>query len=288
MGFSLTNWQSSWPLKFSIALFGLLWVHALLPLMDGNLAILTSVVFAGALAALRAEVDELAGALLAFGTVKAEAGILFLIFFILWSASQKRWGVLTGFIMSLILLGGIGWIFQQDWLLEFFRATLANIRASSPLGLNTLLEQWMPGAGERGSQALTVFVIVILLFEWNAARMGEFRHMFWTAMLTLTLTPLIGLPSVPSNYVLLYLPLLLVLSTMDARWGAIGRWVAIIVMIVMFVGLWLLWNSAQNQLSALYVPLPVGLTLLLYWVRWWSVRPPRTWLDQVSSVTGRM
>jgi len=32
----------------------------------------------------------------------------------------------------------------------------------------------------------------------------------------------------------------------------------------------------------MFLPLPVLVLIGLYWVRWWIIHPPRTWLDDVT------
>lgn len=285
-GLSLTQWRAPLLLQVVVTLFGLFWAHAALAWQDGSLVIVTALLFAGVLLALRAEADEVAGILLAFATLKAEAGILFLFYILIWSGSRQRWGVPGGFAMALIVLAGVNWIFQPNWAWEFARAVFANLQSGPLVGVGVLLEARLPGVGARASQLLTGLVTAILLVEWNASRNGEFRHMLWTSMLTLTLTPLSGLPTEPSNHVLLFLPLLLALSVMDERWGRAGRWMVALTLLVAFVGLWspLVAGAAAR---ALILPLPLALTILLYWVRWWAVRPPRTWIDQVTTMSGR-
>ncbi len=289
LGFSLVQWHPPLPIRVLVVLAGLFWAYAALALFEGSLVVIVGLLFATALMALRAESDELAGILLAFATVKAEAGILFLTFIFVWSVIQQRWGVISGFFMAWIVLAGIGWLFQPDWLWELLRAVVSNLESGPLVRLGTLLETRLPGIGARASQALTGLVAAILLIEWYAAaRVGEFRHMLWTAMLTLSLTPLSGLPAEASNHILLFLPLLLSLSVMDERWGRFGRATAVIILILAVAGFWLLLVNTGGQSRALIAPLPVALAGLLYWVRWWAVRPPRTWRDQASAAPGRI
>ncbi len=288
MGFSVAQWRVGLPLRAALLLFGLFWVHAVLALLEGSLIVIVALLFAGVLLSLRAQTDELAGFLLAMATIKAEAGILFILYILLWAAVQQRWGVWGGFLMTLMVLGGIAWLFQPDWAWQFARAVFANLQSGPLIGLGLLLETRLPGAGARVSQVLIGLAAAILLTEWYASRNGGYRHMLWTAMLTLSLTPLLGLPAEPTNYVVLLLPLILVCSIMDERWGPFGRWMAIITLLLAFFGLWFIFWGAGGQERALFVPLPLALLGLLYWVRWWAIRPPRTWRDQVATFEERI
>jgi hypothetical protein len=82
--------------------------------------------------------------------------------------------------------------------------------------------------------------------------------------------------------------LILFLSILDERWSRPGRWgVAAILLLVIFLGLWMITASLYlNGDSAalkyvLVLGFPVLLVIGLYWMRWWAVRPPRTWSDNL-------
>jgi len=73
---------------------------------------------------------------------------------------------------------------------------------------------------------------------------------------------------------------LLVASVMSQRWGLFGLFGAIITLAVVFIGLW---TAQLNGLTSVFVLFyPLSLTLLLYWVRWGAVRPPRMWADELA------
>jgi hypothetical protein len=106
--------------------------------------------------------------------------------------------------------------------------------------------------------------------------------------LTLAVTPLLGIPVIPQDYVLLFFPLILFLSILAERWPRLGRWgVAGFMLSVVFVGFWLITASlfvtgaSTAVAGVLALVFPVFLMLGLYWMRWWAVRPPRTWSDSL-------
>jgi hypothetical protein len=129
-------------------------------------------------------------------------------------------------------------------------------------------------------------LLVMLFIEWRNVRNKEFQHIFWTSSLTLAVTPLLGIPVVPQDEVVLFLPLILFLAILDKRWPRPGRWGAPgIALLIVFPGFWLLtaglsWTGVSTVLNdVLMVLLPILLVIGLYWMRWWAVRPPRTWSD---------
>jgi hypothetical protein len=72
---------------------------------------------------------------------------------------------------------------------------------------------------------------------------------------------------------------LLIVSVMVQRWGLLGVGSGILVTAGLFFGLWGAQLSGTKSVFILLYPLI--LTLLLYWIRWWAVRPPRMWADEI-------
>jgi hypothetical protein len=122
----------------------------------------------------------------------------------------------------------------------------------------------------------------MLIAEWRAVRGKDLRWLLWTASLTVAATPLLGMPFVPIWLVLTFPALLLVLATMEQRWGTFGRWSAVALLCMAFFGLWVAFRDNIGSVFVLFYP--AGLILLLYWVRWWAVRPPRLWADIISDM----
>ena len=69
---------------------------------------------------------------------------------------------------------------------------------------------------------------------------------------------------------------------MDQRWGPFGRWSAIALFLLTFLGLWNAFLFSNN--AAFIFLFPALLVFLLYWVRWWAVSSPRLWADVIADV----
>jgi hypothetical protein len=134
----------------------------------------------------------------------------------------------------------------------------------------------------RLAQGLTLAVALVLIAEWRAVRGKDLRWLLWTASLTIAAAPLLGPPFDPAWLVLSLPVLLLVLSIMEQRWGAFGRWSAATLFTVVFFGLWAALRGSIGSVFVLFFP--AMLIFLLYWVRWWAIRPPRLWADIVSDM----
>jgi hypothetical protein len=117
---------------------------------------------------------------------------------------------------------------------------------------------------------------------------APFRRVAWTASLALAAMPLIGLGMFPSNYAVLLLPLVLVVSLVWERWLR-RRLIAVILLLfaVIFIPYWLYLETvvayAPLYSELLSVLPPVFMIVALYWMRWWVVHSPRIWADQIGN-----
>jgi len=279
LSLALLRWKPKpWLLGF-LFVFGLLWAHAFFPLVNGSLAIFSALLYLGILTSLLNNADELAGALLALATFKLEAGVLFIILVFFWVIGQRRWRVLFGFIMLMVLMLIIATLLLPAWPMQFLRAVVATLRTGPLISTHALFENWWPGIGDKIAWALSALVAALLLVEWNAVRGRDLRWLTWTAALTLVLTPLSGLPAQPVNYIVMLIAVVLVFHIMDERWGTLGRFTLFGFMLVLFILPWGIVLSNPGDENALFFTLPLLMLPALYWVRWWAVHPPRTARD---------
>ncbi|MDP3184374.1 MAG: hypothetical protein Q8M58_03780, partial [Anaerolineales bacterium] len=111
--------------------------------------------------------------------------------------------------------------------------------------------------------------------------------------LTLAVTPLLGIPTHPDLYITLFLPLILFLAVIAERWFRPKRWLAGVLFVLIFAGSWALifhlsgLASLEPLRAILVLALPCLLLVGLYWMRWWAIRPPRTWFESTEGLIGR-
>ena len=287
---SLTGWKPPRTLLPVFLLFGMLWVHAWMSLAVGSAVIFTTLLVVGALLALRAERDELAGALMILSAFQPLADGVFTLFLLWWVLYHRRWRVLWGALMPLGLLLIAAFIFLPGWFLPFLRALLAEYRYGVYFTPGTVFVGWWPAIGEKLGWALTAILVVVLFLEWRAVRWKDFRHFLWTAGLTLAATPLLGISTHPGLYAALFFPLALFLAVVAERWSRPRHWgLAGILLVLIFAGSWALvyyltgLDSLAPLRAILIFALPFLLLVGLYWIRWWAIRPPRTWFETIEN-----
>jgi hypothetical protein len=276
----LARWRPHWLFLLFTVLFSIFWAPVVLALLLGNSSILQALLFFGALRALEKGSDELGGTLAALTLVNVETTGLVFILFLIWVFSTQRWRILYGLAMTLVFLVAFSWVLLPGWFLPFLGAVISNWRAGAIPSTFSLFEGWFPGIGLRLSRILAVAALAVIFLEWAAVRKKDVRHLFWTASLTFALAPLLGIPFFPSWLAFTLPGVLLIISVMMQRWGLPGMVSAALVMAGLFFGLWSAQLGAYTSIFLLFYPLV--LALLLYWVRWWAVRPLRMWADEIA------
>jgi len=277
----------------ALMLFSLLGMYSFSALVSGNIGILSALLGVAAINALRSERDELAGLALACATIQPEMLLLLTVLILGWAATQRRFKVWLWFLGGIFFLAGIGLLFYAQWPMEYLRTL---VKYADLIPLTTPAESfraWWPGVGRQLGWLFSGFFALVLLGEWIQVRGKDFRWFLWTACLTLVIGQWLGIPTTIENFVILLLPLVLVLGTLDQRVERSGAWLAPVSLMLLLVGLWIMFfqtlssGSVSDLKSSFLFPLPFILLVGLYWVRWWCVRQPRLYLEDLKEYETR-
>jgi hypothetical protein len=255
--------------------------------IEGSSTILLGFAYAGILLSLRAGLDELAGALIILSSFQMEIGGPLLLFIALWVFWEKRWRVFAGAGMLAFILFALSFFLYPGWVLPFLRAAWNSFRVGYEFSVHEIFSNLWPQFGSTLGWILTAILIVTLAYEWRAAR-GNFNRFVWAGSLTLAVTPLLGYHFELDQLVPLSLPVMLTVVISRERWLKLGNGIAFLLVILYFGVPWLLLTlgvpqgySLQKE-ETLFIFWPIFTSLGLYWVRWWMIRPPRTWLDRAT------
>jgi len=275
----LARWKQNWIFLLTVLFFSAFWLPSITMLLTSTAIILQALVLFGALRSIELGSDEFGGALAALGLLNIEATGLVFVALIVWIFSTQRWRVLGGIVMMLGVLLGLSFLLFPGWVVPFLTAAISNWQSGLIPSTFSILEGWLPGIGHRLAEILAAAALSLILIEWWAVRGRNIRWLFWTACFTAAVTPLLGVPYFPSWLVFTLPGILLIVSSMIQRWGLLGFGSSILVLVVVFLGLW---AAFENQITSAFIFFyPLGLTLLLYWVRWGAVHQPRMWADEV-------
>ncbi len=288
LSLSLCRWKPRPLVLALLLLFSVFWYHGLRPLINGNAVILVAVLLTGGLLAMRSGADELAGVLFAFSTIKPQVVVLFLAYIVVWSIGHRRWRVVGWLFGVTFLLATSAALILPDWVVQNLREVMLYPSYNPPGTPAAAFLTWWPAFGRRLGWALTGLMGLVLIAEWWAARKGETRHFLWACAITLTAAQWIGIQTDPGNFIVLFPALVMALGLLDEHWRGRGAIPIILILLVLFGGLWGIFLGTVEyadqpiQSPVMFFPLPAMMFLLLYWVRWWAVRPPRPWLEQIE------
>lgn len=285
---NLSEWQPPNWLYVALLGFGLFSYFSLQSLLSDSPTIFLIFLYLAILIALRSYSDELAGALLFLVAYQWEVGAPFFLYTLILVFANKRWGVLTGFGMSLFLALVISFLVYPRWGLPYIRAVLSDWMRGVSLNLSSILSIWLPDSRFSLGRIVSMVLGVVLFVEWIGSTQSNFRRIVWTAALSLAVTPLMGFAIFPSNHVVLILPLVLILTLVWERWIRNRVLASIFVLsLAFFVPFGIYFRSIVLQ-DRLYSDLltvlpPVAAIIGLYWMRWWVLHSPRTWMDQIGA-----
>ena len=287
LSLKLIEWQPNRLFRIAFAILSVFGFYSVMAMLEGGPAILLGLLYAAILLAYYTQQDELAGGLLVLALFAWEIGLFYVILLMWRIFYEKRWRVLAGFGMTLAVLMIISLIIYPGWIFAYLISTLAMLGASFGTTTAATFERLSPTYGVHAAQAVTVLLVILLLYEWAATRGADFRRFIWAACLTLAATPLIGLRTDLSNMAALLPSLTLIFAATTGRWRT-GYWLtSVLLLLVLLVpwGLFIRWYWLRDPRSYDYLLLfyPLFTMAGLYWTRWWFIRPPRTWLEHMRT-----
>ncbi len=274
----LIRWRIS-PLRVAVLiLFSVLWYHGARTIIIGQFAGIEALLLVGALLLIYRDQDGFAGLLLALSTTKPQMAYLIIPFVLIWAYSQRRFNIYWGFFGSLLVLFLVSLFFVPNWPLQMIWQLMEYPDYTERIGsLISILASSIPGISRQLNLILVVFFWVYLIVEWVLA-WGKDRNWFtWTALMTLVLTNFLVLRTATTNYVMMLPALFMIFKVLEYRWPSAGTWIVWGLIALFLVGLWFLFvDTVQGNLEqpAMYLPLPLFCLFGLWWVRWWSIRPP--------------
>jgi hypothetical protein len=284
---NLSEWQPPRWLYILLIGYGVLHYFSFNALFTSTPAAFLTFLYACILLALRSHSDELAGALLSLVAYQWEVGGLFVLFVIVFVFANQRWGVLAGFGMSLFVLLAVSFLTYSGWGLPYIRAVLSDWYRGTGLSFGQLVLRWFPTLEIPVGRFVSIGLGIMLLLEWLWSVNAHFRRVVWTAALSLAVTPLMGLATFTSNYVVLILPFVLIMALMWERW----RRYRVFFSILLFLLVLLIPYALYMRTVLVYDPLitdmltilpPIAAIAGLYWMRWWVLHAPLTLSDQLG------
>jgi hypothetical protein len=286
LSMKMTHWKPKWHSFLLFSVFTIFGYHVVIPWMDGGLPIWAGFFMVLAIMALGDQHNEVGGVLLALAMIQPQMVILPVVFILIWSISTKRSVVILWFLITLILLSALGLFLVPGWIMQYSRL-IYSFTNNFPIGSpGAFFSSEFPGLGRQLGWFVSGLSIVIMIVEWLMALRKEFRRFLWTVCLTIVVSQWSGIPSTPSNFILLILPLVLISAILTERWPRGGQWGSVFIAVILFGWEWALYymdlsgSQPAVQLNLLF-PITAVLLIGLYWVRWWVIRPRRLLIEEL-------
>jgi hypothetical protein len=288
LSLNLSEWEPPrWMFVILIG-FGLFSYFSIGSLLSASPTIFLTLIYLFILAALRSFSDELAGALLFLVAYQWEVGALFFLFVLVFVILNRRWSVLIGFGMALIFLVIVSLIVNKGWVIPYIRAVLFDWYRGINYTFGVILTYIFPNTSISINGWIAIAGSVILLFEAIRSVDEHARHVMWVAFLSLAINPMMGFAIFPSNHIALMPAIVLVTALAWERWTNQRIAVSLFLIGLIFFFYFGLYFETISKLAHIYAELlsalpPFLAVLGLYWMRWWAVRPPRIWADQLGA-----
>lgn len=277
----LTDWEA--PRYFAVLffIFCVFNFYTYQAVLAASPVLLLGLLYAGILLALRAERDEVVGALMAVSMYYWEVGLPFLILVAWRCYKEGRIRVLAGFFMLSFVLLAVSFFMYANWFIPYLRAGMNNLRADFGFSVRAILIDLFPANGNLLGWVLIGALVVALIYEVSAAHDADTRRFYWAACLALAAAPLLGFRTEMEHLAVLVIPLALVFAVVYDRWHR-RRVLVVLLLLVVLALPWagIYYGFLSQQIIFLFLPLftVVG----LYWIRWWALRPPKLWADLVT------
>ncbi len=282
----LTAWEMPRIFAVLFFVFSVFNFYSYQAILEASPVLLLGFLYAEILILIRAEMDELAGALMAVSLYYWEVGAPFLLIIFLRMIYEKRNRVLSGFFMLSLVLLVISFLGYPNWILPYLRAGSNNLRADFGFNIHDVLTTLWPSYGGPLAWVFLAVIIIALGYEWTMARTGEPRRFYWAACLSLAAAPLLGFRTEMEHLSVLVIPLALVFAIIYERWRKYGAGLTYLLLLLVLAAPWIAYFFAFDRFGAIaqeitFLFLPLFTIIGLYWIRWWAIRPPRIWTDLV-------
>jgi len=283
----LSEWAAPDWLYVVFIIFGLVNSFSIASFISGSPAIFLMLLYLSIIAALRSGSNELAGGLLVLAAYQWEVGVLIICFILIIVITDGRWRFFAGFAMTGLVLLIVSLLAKPNWLMVYWEAVrfdwLRSIVYTTAVTLTDLFPQvpisiagWIP------------FIVGgLVIYEFVRSLYSSSRHRAWAAFLGLAFNPIMGFAVFSTNHVVLLPALLLILFLAWERWTKQRLLVTTLLLALFLILPYLLQYQVMHEINRFYADLsrvlpPVLTVLGLYWMRWWAVRPPRLWADQLG------
>lgn len=236
----------------------------------GQFAALIFLWFAAALLMFKQERYGWAGILLALTTIKPQMTLFIIPALMLWALWQKKWRLIFGFGAAMLALLAASFLLLPSWLNSF----IAQVNAYpgytvTPSPMWIITQYYFSFLGKPGEIALTISLGLYMFYLWwKLLKIPAYtREMLLILGVTMIVNAVVLVRTATTNYIILYIPLLLCLQLVTERFRR-GKLYVALFYVFSLITMWVLFLSTIQgdfEHPIMYLPLPITLLILFIW-----------------------
>jgi len=267
----LVDWKMpSWLLALTL-LWAVLFYNNARTIILGQFAAFVFLWLVLGLLALKGGRDGWAGLFLALTTIKPQMVLFVLPALLLWAVWQRRWRFVFGFGAAMAGLLAASFLLLPSWLTGFIEQVNAYPGYTvTPSPLWIITQYYFPILGRPVELGLTVVLVLYMLYLWRRlVKLPAYsREMLLILGVTMIVNNMVLVRTATTNFIVLYIPILLCLRLLAERTRRGLLWVTLFYAISIF-SLWVLFLSTlegDQEHVIMFLPLPVLLLRALIWL----------------------
>jgi hypothetical protein len=267
----LLNWSLP-PWLFALTLlWTILFYNSTRTVILGQFAALILLWLAAALFLFKQERYGWAGILLALTTLKPQMTLFVLPALLLWALWQKKWRLIAGFGAAMLALFAISFLFLPSWLTGFIQQVNAYPGYTvTPSPLWIITQYYFTFLGRPVELGLTVILVLYMFYLWwKLVKIPAYsREMLLILGITMIINNMVLVRTATTNFIVLYIPLLLCLQLLQQRTQRGSLWVALFYVLSIFSSwaLFLATIDGDQEHVIMFLPLPILMFIVLLWL----------------------
>ena len=278
LSLNLTGWLNSTKKIIGAVVILLLCFPSAYIILAGNLTPIIILLLLAVIYLMVKNRDTTAGLLLSLTISSANLTGLFLLSFIIWSITKRRWQAIIGFCAGTIFLALVFWLIIPSWFTEWASLMIDNFQGwtwiNTPL---MIFAELLPGVAKPLSYLLHAVLLILIVIMIGTGTGSTARQFIYKSFLILAMSYFVFTKVITSNLIILVPALFILFKTWSDRRGLFGEILAWTILICCSIGSWVPSFSNLSFLISyeslwITVGFPVIMLISLLWVYPWASR----------------
>jgi len=277
----ISGWEIPSFEKVIVVLLFTFWMPGAITIITGQLTtLIILLVMLGIFLLLNGQ-DKAAGFLFSLTIGSLPFTIIIVLSIVIWSISRRRWSVLIAYFSGAVFQIIISLLLLPSWPMDWLQVMISRFENGDWLRTPLMfLSSLLPGIETFLLVLLHSAVLIYLIVLFITIRKKTEIEFIWKISMVLLLSVFITIETRVDGLFYLLPCLFLVFRFLSERWKWKGRIVSWGLILVIFVGTWMLQYPNLNFIDkvtspVLIIGLPVFIFVCMIWVRWWALEIPR-------------